>query len=377
MKEKKENEVKPKPLVLIVDDKPNNIKLICDTLKEENYEFAFATNGTQALEFVSGGLPDLILLDIAMPGLDGFEVCKRLKASPETKDIPIIFLTRFDEPENIVKGFDVGALDYVTRPFRGQELIARVRTHIELKKSQDTIMEQNKELKDLNATKDKFFKIIAHDLKNPFGILLQDSEFVVHKYDELKDEIKRSAIERIHKSSHRVYKLLENLLEWAKLQTGGIKTKKNKINLHQIAEKNISLYDCNASKKEIVVKNDIGMNVSAYSDENMIDFVFRNLICNAIKFTEDGGQVNISTQDNEDFIEVSISDTGVGIAGENIKKLFRIDGGYTTPDTKGEKGTGLGLILCKEFVELNGGKIGVKSEVGKGSTFKFTLPKPL
>lgn len=373
----KENEFKAKPLVLIVDDDPNNIKLICDTLKEENYEFAFATNGTQALEFVSGGIPDLILMDIKMPGMDGFEVCKRLKASPETKDIPIIFLTILDEPKNIVGGLALGAVDYVTRPFHGPELISRVRTHLELKKSRDTIMEQNKELKDLNATKDKFFRIIAHDMKNPFGILLQDSEFVVHKYDELKDEIKRSAVERIKKSSHRVYELLENLLKWATLQTEGIKLRKKEMNLHKIAESNISLYDCNSSKKKITIKNDTGLNSWAYADEDMIDFVFRNLICNAIKFTKDGGEVRVLSQDNENFIEVSVSDTGVGIAGENIKKLFKIDGGYTTPDTEGEKGTGLGLILCKEFVELNGGKIWIESELEKGSTFKFTLPKPL
>lgn len=372
-----------KPLILIVDDQESVFDILGKILSENGYEIAAALNAGAALEFMHGDIPDLILLDIHLdrddPGKsEGFDVCEKFKASPGTKDIPIIFLTVEENEKNIVKGFELGAVDYIIK--RGlekkRELLARVRTHIELKRARDLIEKQNKELIELNATKDKFFRIIGHDLKNPFSSLLMDSDSLEANFDELDDEKKIKCIKRINNSSQRLYKLLENLLEWARLQTGEITPAPKRIDLRNIADSNVSLYEQVSEIKNIRVKNNIAPDTKTFADERMIDGVFRNLINNAIKFTDKGGKVDISTQDTGKFIEVSISDTGVGIDVENIKKLFRIDGNYSTPDTNGEKGTGLGLILCREFLNRNGGELWVESEPGKGSTFKFTLPKP-
>lgn len=366
-----------KPLILIVDDTPKNIQVLGKTLHDIGYNVSIATSGKQALDSVKKEIPDLILLDIQMPEMDGFEVCKILKVKPETKDIPVIFLTALTDSDKIVQGFEIGAVDYITKPFHTAELSKRVATHLEIKISREKIRESNEQLKNLNATKDKFFSIIAHDLRNPFIGIIGLSE----NMQKILSNEKREGMDKflkytqiINTSSKSAATLLENLLEWARSQTGEIIIKQKSISINDLFVKNIQIVTVMAEKKNIIIENKLFENETVFADELLVNTILRNLLTNAIKFTQASGKISLSTQKKKEFLEIYITDTGVGIDPKNIDKIFRIDSKFSNLGTEKENGTGLGLILCKEFVEKQSGTIWVESELGKGSTVTFTLP---
>jgi signal transduction histidine kinase len=359
-------EIAKKPLILIVDDTPKNVQVLSSILHEKGYNICVSTSGIQALELISTESPDLILLDIQMPVMDGFEISKVLKANPKTKDIPIIFLTAVIEPEKILKGFELGAVDYITKPFNIPELAARVATHVEIKKSREQLIE-------LNATKDKFFSIISHDLRNPFSAILSSSELLLKYIDNNEPQKIQKFATNIHSSVSLVNKLLANLIDWASIQTGKLIPKIEKHNLKIIADELWLLNNEIAQSKNITLQNNVISDIYINCDIDMTKTVLRNLLSNAIKFTNNNGNISIGYVEYESEVEVHISDNGVGIEPGNIPYLFLIEKNISTPGTNNERGTGLGLLLCKELIEKQGGKIWVESEVGQGSTFKFTL----
>ena len=241
-------------------------------------------------------------------------------------------------------------------------------------KAEKTLVSSEQRLRELNATKDKFFSIIAHDLKNPFNDLMGFTQLLsmnIDKYDKSKIE---SFVRIIHQSSKLAYNLLENLLDWSRTQTGNLNFEPEGILIKDLIKENIDLLESTASNKNIKIYPEIDCDLSVYADKNMIRTVIRNLISNAIKYTNQGGFIKITVNNAGRYCKVNVSDNGIGISTENISKLFRIDESYTTVGTEREKGTGLGLILCKEFVEKNGGIITAESEIGKGSSFSFTIP---
>ena len=369
------------PTVLIVDDIPENLQLLGTILDEQDIEFSYATNGKEALEAVSFNKPDLILLDVNMPGMTGFEVCEILKKDPDKKDIPVIFLTAKTEPDDIITGLTIGGIDYITKPFNAKELITRVKSHLELSISKQIITAQNDKLNRLNielreaiTTKDKFFSIIAHDLKEPFHTLIGFSNLLLGTFDNRKPEDNKRLIGYINESSLHGFDLLNNLLEWSRAQVGSLKFNPARINPSYMVDELLSLLSATAEKKEIHMTSVISADCTIFADEKMIQAVIRNLVSNALKFTEPGGEVRIGSRDLGDEIEITVSDTGLGIPEEHLSKLFSISENYSTAGTDKERGTGLGLLLCKEFVEKNGGRIRVKSEPGKGSEFSFTTP---
>jgi signal transduction histidine kinase len=226
----------------------------------------------------------------------------------------------------------------------------------------------------LNSTKDKFFSIIAHDLKNPFNTILGFSELLSTKYHKLSEEKKLKYSEVIYDSSRNIYSLLENLLQWARTQTDKIAFEPIVFDLKQIVDQNIMLLKENLTDKKITVSHNIKDECKVYADRNMINAVIRNILTNAIKFTNINGEILINSIEKNGLIEVSIKDNGIGMSEEEIGKLFRVDVNFSRNGTGGETGTGLGLILCKEFVEKNGGIIRVESKPQEGSNFLFTLP---
>ena len=247
----------------------------------------------------------------------------------------------------------------------------------ELNKQAQSLKKANVQLEHLNATKNKFFSIIAHDLKNPFQAIFGFSELLLRNFDDFDLPQKMELLGMIKTSSESAYNLLENLLQWARTQTDRIKYNPALIDIGELIEQNITLSQASAENKHITLISDLKCSADAFADKNMVNLILRNLISNAIKFTSDGGIVTIicnEDQKNHDQIEISIVDTGIGISEDNIKKLFRIDEYFSTSGTAGEGGTGLGLIICKEFVEKNGGEIKIHSEIDVGTTFTFTLP---
>lgn len=363
------NERLRKPLILIAEDIPRNMEIVFNILNKEGYRIAMAGNGTKALEMIPEVEPDLILLDVMMPGMNGFDVCINVKENPKVKDIPIIFLTAKAESNDIIKGLEIGAVDYVTKPFNAAELISRVKTHLDLKFSREAF-------KELNATKDKFFSILAHDLRNPLQVLLFAADLLHNDYDVMNDENRKKCAQGFYENTKHISSLLENILEWAQSQSGNIQIRPTEIDLALLVEECLGLSKESAQKKEIGLTSKIEPGVLVYADKNMIHTVLRNLLANAVKFTHPGGDVSVdaalSAQGNE--VEISVTDNGIGIPAQDLDSLFRIDVRKSTKGTLDEKGTGLGLILCKEFVEKNDGTISVTCKPTGGTSFKFTLP---
>ncbi len=247
----------------------------------------------------------------------------------------------------------------------------------EIKKAGQALVKSEKQLQEANMTKDKFLSIIAHDLRGPLGSVVNVLELLNTNFDNYETEKTKKFITISYEASERCFNLLENLLDWSRSQSNRIKFNPEKINLRPLIHENIMLLKNNASRKKIQLKNNNNTDTYAFADKAMVMIIIRNLLSNAIKFTHKEGNVNISTKETDKFIEIYVKDNGVGIYETDIEKLFRIDEKITKKGTDDESGTGLGLILCKEFVEKNGGKITVESQFGEGTTFSFTLKRIL
>lgn len=244
----------------------------------------------------------------------------------------------------------------------------------ELKVLTEAIKKENKELKEINSTKDKFFSIIAHDLKNPFTTIFGFVELLKLKRDFISNEKRDVYIDSIYSSSEKIYNLLENLLQWSRSQTDRLVIQLQKFNINETILKEISLLKENAETKNILLKFDVGVSIDIFADKDMVATVLRNLVSNAIKYTSAEGEVRIELLSSGKNAVISVIDTGVGLTKDEQHKLFRIEDKISKTGTMGEEGTGLGLLLCKEFVEKSGGTIWVDSKLNKGTKFTFTLP---
>ncbi|PKP10024.1 MAG: hypothetical protein CVU09_08960 [Bacteroidetes bacterium HGW-Bacteroidetes-4] len=244
----------------------------------------------------------------------------------------------------------------------------------ELIKEKKTLEITLKQLHELNATKDKFFSIIAHDLKNPFFSIMGFSKILLEKYEQLEAGKTKAYLKAIDESANQAYELLENLLTWAQSQRGHIEFNPDFFELKHLIDRNIRFLKETAEKKKISIESLVVENQKVYADQNMLNTIVRNLLANAIKFTYPGGQITINLISHSDYHEISVSDTGMGMSPETVSKLFKASTKSTVAGTQNERGTGLGLLICKEFVERHGGSIRAESETNIGSTFYFTLP---
>lgn len=363
------------PTILIVDDNSNNVKIIAITLRAFNYKLVIATNGQSGIDMVEKTRPDLVLMDVMMPGMDGYETCERIKSKKENENIPVIFLTALSEKANIIRGFEAGGVDYITKPFNKEELISRVKTHLELKFTRDELQKNSNYLQSLNAVKDRMFSVIGHDLRSPLGSVKMTLEYLSETVEETSTEELKSTIDLLQKTTDEVFSLLENLLGWAKSQSGNLLITKESIDLMDLGYKVYLLNKGNLKFKNIDFKLDIQPGTIVSADLNTITAVFRNLLSNAVKFTPDGGTISLLAKEVDNKILIEIKDSGVGIPPENLPKLFDSTKHLTTFGTKRESGSGLGLTLCYDFVKKNDGEIWAESTVGKGTSFFILLSK--
>ncbi len=373
-------ELKPEtvrqPLLLIVDDIAENLRILGNIFRDVGLQIAIAPNGKRAISLARAKLPDIILLDVQMPEMDGFEVCRILKESDETKDIPILFLTAKNSQEDILKGFELGAVDYIPKPFNQKELIARVKTHIELKQARERVENYAGELTELIATKDRFFNIIAHDLKSPFNALLGFTEALEHDAETIdRTELQKFA-KLLHQTADNTFKLVQNLLEWSRLQTNKMAYEPKKLSLPMLVNETLKQLAGQALAKQIVINASVAQDVFVVADEYMVSTVIRNLISNAIKFSNSGNEIVVGASAAGNEVIVSVTDQGVGIIPEVKAQLFNLTNNTSTRGTANESGTGLGLLLCKEIIEKHGKKLWLESEPGHGTTFFFTLDIP-
>jgi len=353
--------------ILIVDDVAKNIQLVAKFLTKEKYNLFFAQDGESALKQIENRSFDLILLDVMMPGMDGFEVCKKVKSLEKSSDIPIIFLTAKADDGAIARGFEVGGVDYVTKPFNPKELIARVKTHLQLRI-------REKELEELNNTKDTLLSVISHDLRTPFFNIMSIGEILLENFNSYDEKEVMDLLRSMIEASRVSHNLLENLLNWIRVQTGKILFEPEMHHLKKIIKENIVFVQPLAKNKEIVCKYEMAADFKVFADLNMLNTILRNLITNAIKYTPWGGKVIVRAEKNKKKAFIAIVDTGIGIASKKIKSLLSNTSFKTTPGTEHELGSGFGLVLTREFVEKNKGELNIESRDGEGSTFGFTLP---
>jgi two-component system, sensor histidine kinase and response regulator len=378
--------------ILVADDAPENLQIIADALKSTsiNHKIIRAVNGRILCELAIKRTPDLIITDWEMPEMNGIEAIKFMKSNSITKDIPVIMCTGIMiTSESLKFALDSGAVDFIRKPIDSIELQARVYSMLKLADSYITIKEQNAalglqkeeiknqrdELQLANATKDKFFSIIAHDLRNPFNTLLGMSELIIDSL-KIKDYEKAKILSNyLYQTSNSAYQLLENLLTWSHCQSGKIEFNPNEINIKEALDYSLLLMVGSAQVKNIQLYSKLEHDLIVYADNDMLLTIIRNLITNAIKFSNNGDSIFINAKESNGFIIVNITDTGIGMDEKMVKGLFNIASKSKSQGTANEPGTGLGLILCKEFVEKHGGSIWVESTEGIGSSIYFSLPK--
>ena len=362
--------------VLVVDDVVSNVLLLKVLLTNEKFKVITAGNGKEALSQAVNARPDLILLDVMMPEMNGFEVAERLKADPETQHIPIIFLTALNTTADIVKGFKVGANDFISKPFNKEELVIRVTHQISLVAAKRIIVAQTEELRKTIMGRDKLYSVIAHDLRSPMGsIKMVLNMLILNLPSETIGEEMYELLTMANQTTEDVFSLLDNLLKWTKSQIGKLKVVYQELNMVEVVEGVSEIFTMVASLKNIKIVQDVPVeNVAVRADIDMIKTVIRNLISNAIKFSNEGSEVVVSLTEEDGMAIVSVKDSGCGIDDENQKKLLHTDTHFSTFGTNNEEGSGLGLLLCQDFVVKNGGKLWFTSKKGEGSTFSFSVP---
>ncbi|WP_294593933.1 response regulator [uncultured Bacteroides sp.] len=361
--------------ILIVDDVMSNVLLLKVLLTNEKFAIATASNGRQALEQVDKENPDLILLDVMMPDLSGFEVAQKLKANPQTAEIPIIFLTALNSTADIVKGFQVGANDFISKPFNKEELITRVYHQISLVAANRLILSRTEELRCTIAGRDKLYSVIAHDLRSPMGSIKMVLNMLILNLPSGKiGEEMYELLTMANQTTEDVFSLLDNLLKWTKSQIGKMNVVYQDIDLVEVVESVIEIFNMVAGLKKINIKIEKPEKIIVNGDIDMLKTVARNLLSNAIKFSKEGSEVLVKMEVIEGVAVVSVQDHGCGINEEGQKKLLHTDTHFSTFGTNNEEGSGLGLLLCQDFVTKNGGKLWFTSKEGEGSTFSFSIP---
>ena len=353
--------------ILIVDDIPENLQVLGNTFAAKGANLIVASDGEIAISNAKEDLPDIILLDIAMPGTNGYDVAKALKEDERTKDIPIIFVTAKTSTQDLEKGFELGAVDYVTKPFNPSELLMRVSNHLELSRAR-------KSLESLVDSKNKFISLVAHDIKSPLSGVKQLMGLLAKDFDTFEKSEQKEIIESVYESIKSQYKFVEDLLNWGRMQMNRVEITTEEISPIQIIDLLLSVQELNAKNKSIsFVKGQI-TETKILADPTHVENIIANLISNAIKFSKESTDITISAIDHDDQVVISIKDNGVGISEKDKERLFRNEIIHTTKGTKDELGTGLGLLLVKEMVEKNNGRIWFESELGKGTTFFVSLP---
>ena len=360
--------------ILIVDDVVSNVLLLKILLTNEKFQVCTASNGKMCIEMAKKEHPDLILLDVMMPDINGFDTAVVLKKDEETKDIPIIFLTALNTPQDLVHGFQVGANDFLTKPFNKEELVMRVTQQISLVAAKRIIEKQNAELKATLSNRDKMYSVIAHDLRSPMASIRMVLNLVVQSasVETVGPEL-YMLLDQANRESEEVHDLLDNLLKWTKSQTGRLNVVLQELDLNDIVPGVVEIFDVIAQTKHITLelkKTDAPLKVTA--DNDMLKTVLRNFMSNAVKFSPENSTIQIIMANEGDFARVSVKDQGVGIAADRLGSIFHK--GETTYGTGGEEGSGLGLQLCQDFARKNGGDCYVESVEGEGSTFSFTVP---
>lgn len=360
--------------ILIVDDILSNVILLQAMLKHHKYNTITALSGTQGLEKIENEAPDLVLLDVMMPDMNGYEVAKRVRANPASKDIPIIFVTALNDPSNIVEGFKNGGSDYVSKPFNAEEITTRILHQLSIVASRRIILQQTEELKKVIQGRDRLYSVIAHDLRSPLGSMKMALNIMVQSLDP--EELGADMYELLtstDQTAEELFTLLDNLLKWTKTQLGKLNVVTQRFEFSSIVSGVCEILTPMASLNNIKLNFCTSGEVYINADIDMVKTIIRNLILNALKFSHNDYSIDVSVHYDETDAICSVIDHGIGISDEN-QEILRNANQLTTLGTRQEEGSGLGLQLCREFTQKNNGKFWFKSKQGEGSVFSFSFP---
>lgn len=356
--------------ILIVDDTAANLRVLTEILGDSGYRSRFVTNGKAALQAARAAAPDLVLLDINMPGMNGYEVCECFKADPALHGIPIIFLSALQETGDKVRAFQVGGVDYITKPFNAEEVRARVQTHLELQRQKRLLEEVVETMTRAERLRDNLTHMVVHDMKSPLATiagylaLLEDHEVKLSTNG-------LNFIAEARRSIGRLIETVNSMLLISRLEAGELRLDRSECDLQDLTRSILADFEPLLGARQWAVDASSTAAI-VYADPTLISRVIQNLVENAIRFTPADGSVRISLSDSSESVRFAITDTGPGIPTEHQSKIFEKFGQVENVDARA--GTGLGLFFCEMAVELHGGRIGVQSTEGQGSTFWFTLP---
>lgn len=357
--------------ILVVDDNPVNLRLLFEYLGREGFRVLVCEDGETAVEQARETLPDLILMDVLLPGMSGYDSCRAIHAQTETADIPVIFLTALSRTSDKIEGFTAGGVDYLIKPLQFEEVLARVATHLSLRTLRKELEQQNRELARRDRRREQLFGILAHDLRSPVAACVSAVRLLKGSADE---EIRAEALEVLDQRIGRLDRQLSDLLAWGEVQISGGLKRSTWFDLAALLEELRSEVQEQLERKGIAAAIECSAPCSVYQDQTAIRTIVTNFLANALKYTEAGGAIRMEAATNGSTGRVTVRDTGVGMTSSQLQQLLERSDRVQTAGTRGERGTGLGLLLSLEIAELIDGAIEATSEPGAGSSFTVTFP---
>ena len=358
--------------LLIVDDNPVNLQLLYDFLTSSGYRVLVAQDGESALEQAAEAIPDLVLMDVLLPGMNGFDACRALHDQETTATIPVIFLTALSRTEDKIEGFQAGGVDYLTKPLQFEEVVARVRVHLELRRLRDELAERNRELEHHDRQRERLLSVIAHDLKSPMASFVN----AIRDLNRIPpdDPDYQAVVVALGERAERMNHLVETLLDWGRLIMGAAAGPDGPVHLAGVVDDVVAYTAEQAGLKEIVVHRDVPDELTVRQNAAALQTVLLNLVTNAIKFTQPRGEIGVRATAADGRVEIDVWDTGVGMSEDDLEHVFGAEKRLRRRGTAGEQGTGIGLLLARDIVRQMDGTITARSEPDRGSTFTITIP---
>lgn len=368
------------PKILLVDDNPDNLQILSVFLQVEGFEILVAKDGDIALKQLENEIPDLILLDILMPTMNGYEVCRQIKENAKTAHIPIIFMTALSDVDSVIEGFAVGAVDYVVKPFRKEIVLARIKTHLKMQQLNSELQDKNARLESLLAEqrevsemKSRFISVVSHDLRTPLTIILTTNGLLQQFGQNMTEEKRQIYYNRINSSVTKMKLLLNDILLASKSELNQIKFNPEMINLDLFCQEIFREFEfLSIETHPAIFTKEVDPDLAIAIDRSLMWHVLSNLYTNAIKYSDHGHRIHFSVIQEDQQVIFKIEDEGIGIPAGDLAKLF--EPFRRAGNVGAVSGSGLGLWIVKEFVEMHGGTIRVMSSEGKGTAFTIALP---
>lgn len=374
--------MREKPFILIIDDDENDAFILKRILDRHNWDSHFIFRGSQAYEQAVDLFPDLILLDIRLPDVDGFQICHLLKSNEFTREIPVIFLTAFSDDEAIQKSFKLGAVDYIKKPFNICELENRINTQIELKRAKENLIKVNnellkinQELKEQSINKDKLFSILSHDIKSAMSGIKGLMQYIITDFEDISKNDVYNILQNIYNTTSKTCSFINDFLEWTKVQMKGFKVIKKDILLYDLILELYEYFNSEIISKNLKFNLNIDKNFVIYSDENIVRIIIRNILSNSIKFSYPNGEILINLNKRNNKPQLYIKDYGIGMDNKTLASLFDIEQIHSVPGTRNEQGSGLGLLLLKELADKANIKIFIESFPEYGTEIYLEFPE--